>query len=184
MPYPKAIILCNNTTADVWTWKITISSIIGKNLNHIFYSILINQSLSIDSEYICGDNNICANYISCLKHYFHLLTLLFQKFLKLACYYCYHPLFPFFQERGLSRGRRSTGIIPCQPKVSCFIGRVEVSTNTKIDMLSWEDIASAWVLLLLLLHFMRCKRWYCITQVFVCRCSVRRYRDQWMLRRK
>ena len=42
LPYPKALINCDNTTADTWIRKIATSSTIGKHLNRLFYSLLIN----------------------------------------------------------------------------------------------------------------------------------------------
>ena len=88
IPHPKSKILCDNKTADTWTRKIATSSIIGKNLNRIFCSLLVNQPLGIDSEYLPGEDNDCADHISRLKDS---LTSLFQKFPKLAHYRRYHP---------------------------------------------------------------------------------------------
>jgi len=42
MPYPKALILADNTAADSWTKKIASSLIIGKVLYRILCSLLVN----------------------------------------------------------------------------------------------------------------------------------------------
>ena len=90
-PHPKALIKCDNTTADTWTRKIATSSATGKRLNRLFCSLLINQSLGIDSAFLPGRENIVADNISRLKRSLTSLNALLQKHPFLASYRRYHP---------------------------------------------------------------------------------------------
>ena len=90
--YPKALFLTNNTTADSWTKKVATSSAMGKRLNRIFCSLLINQDLGIDSAHIPGDNNSCADTISRVSpHSLSSLPSLLQEHPFLRSFHRYHP---------------------------------------------------------------------------------------------
>lgn len=92
IPHPKMLIRADNTTADVWTRKIASSSVIGKNLNRILCSLLTNQVVGLDSDYVEGDTNTCADSISRLtKQDFSSPFSLFQQFPELASCHRYHP---------------------------------------------------------------------------------------------
>ena len=56
-PHPKALILADNTVVDSWTRKIAFSSIIGKDLCRILFSLLVNHNADLDSDHILGDGN-------------------------------------------------------------------------------------------------------------------------------
>ena len=93
IPYPKVLILADNTAVDSLTKKIASSSIIGKPLYRILYALLVNQSADLDSAHISGNNNDCADNISHLtKDSVSNILSLFQKYPKLASYHCYHLL--------------------------------------------------------------------------------------------
>ena len=62
--HPKSLILSDNIAADSWIRKIASSSLIGKLLCRILCGLLINQVLGLDSGYIAGDENECADGIS------------------------------------------------------------------------------------------------------------------------
>ena len=48
--------------------KITTKSLIGKSLNKIFYSLLVNQLLGLDSYHLLGRENQISNKTSRLKN--------------------------------------------------------------------------------------------------------------------
>ena len=63
IPHHKALILADNTAADSWTRNIASSSIIGKALCRILYSLLVNQSAGLNSAHMSGMDNNCADKI-------------------------------------------------------------------------------------------------------------------------
>ena len=67
LPQPKSLIRVGNTMADSWTRKIAASSLAIKSLNSLFYSLIMNQLLDLDSAYISGRDNQVANKISCIR---------------------------------------------------------------------------------------------------------------------
>lgn len=90
--YSKGLFLTDNTTADSWTRKMATSSLMGKRLNRIFCSLLMNQDLGIDSDHIPGDRNNCADSISCLLlHSLSSLTSLLQEYPFLHFFHQYYP---------------------------------------------------------------------------------------------
>ena len=92
IPHPKALFLTDNTTADSWTKKVATSSAMGKRLNRIFCSLLINQDLGIDSAHIPGDNNIIADTISRISpHSLSSLPSLSQEHPFLCSFHQCHP---------------------------------------------------------------------------------------------
>ena len=92
VPHPKSLILADNKSADSWTRKLASSSVIGKRLCRILCGMLMNQVLGLDSGYIRGDDNTCADAISRLvKDNLTHLTTLFQNFPNLSTYRRYHP---------------------------------------------------------------------------------------------
>ena len=91
-PHSKYLIFSDNTAAESYTRKMAASSIIGKSLFRILFSLLLNQSAGLDSILIIGFNNECADSISRLTNdSFASMLPLFQKHPKLASYRRYHP---------------------------------------------------------------------------------------------
>ena len=65
--HPKVQMMCDNTSIDAKTRKISSSSATGKQLNRLFCSLLTNQSLGLDSTFLPGRDNNVAGKMSCLK---------------------------------------------------------------------------------------------------------------------
>ena len=77
--------------ADSWK-NITSSSIIGKLLNKIMRSILMNQVIGLDSDYIKDTDNRCTDHISRIRRNSLIsISKLFQIYPELANYRRCHP---------------------------------------------------------------------------------------------
>ena len=50
----KTLIRLYNATADYWTRNVSASSLTGKILGRLFFSLLMNQRLGLDSAYLPG----------------------------------------------------------------------------------------------------------------------------------
>ena len=66
-PQPKSIIRIENTTADSLTRNIATSSLTGKNLKILFWRLLTNQLLGLDSAHLPGRDKQVAGKISYLS---------------------------------------------------------------------------------------------------------------------
>ena len=92
-PYPTVLIRADNKSAESWSLKASNASITEKALMRLQCCLMINNTVGLKNDYIKGDLNVIADYISRKKQQTNKLVeqyLLLQQFTGLQCCQRFH----------------------------------------------------------------------------------------------